>query len=107
MAIFTQMRLHQIIYRETLLQQYWTIFPNFLLLLTFLQSIIYKTKYFEGAWFKFDQEKIILHDLSIDWENLIKPNHGNAEQSSVSFLTRFNSILDLYAPLKKRFQIKN
>ena len=50
---------------------------------------------------KFDQENFILDYLSVDWENLIKSNCGNVDQSFVSFLAKFNSILDLYAPLKK------
>ena len=32
---------------------------------------------------------------------MIKSNNGNVNQSFVSFLAKFNSILDLYAPLKK------
>ena len=39
--------------------------------------------------------------LSVDRENLIKSNSGNVDQSFVSFLAKFNSILGLYAPLKK------
>ena len=31
----------------------------------------------------------------------VKSNRGNADQSFVSFLAKFNSILDLHAPLKK------
>ena len=50
---------------------------------------------------KFDQENFILDYLSVDWENLIKSNCGNVDQSFVSFLFKFNSILDMHAPLKK------
>ena len=55
---------------------------------------------FERDWSRFDQENVILDYLSVDWENLIKSNNGNVDQSFASFLTKFNSILDLYAPLK-------
>ena len=60
-----------------------------------------KLNIFERDWSKFDQEKFILDYLSVDWENLIKSNYGNVDQSFVSFLAKHNSILDLYAPLKK------
>ena len=43
----------------------------------------------------FDQKNFILDDLSVDWEI------GNVDQSFVSFLTKFNSILDWYVLLKK------
>ena len=60
-----------------------------------------KLNIFERDWSKFIQENFILDYLSVDWENLIKSNCGNVDQSFVSFLAKFNSILDLYAPLKK------
>ena len=56
---------------------------------------------FGRDWSKFDQENFILDYLSVDWENLIKSNYGNVDQSFVSFLAKHNSILDLHAPLKK------
>ena len=37
----------------------------------------------------------------MDWENLIKSVNGNVDQSFISFLAKFNSILDKYTPLKK------
>ena len=55
---------------------------------------------FGRDWFKFDKENLIVDYLSVDLENLIKSNNGNVDQSFVSFLTKFSSILDLYAPLK-------
>ena len=60
-----------------------------------------KLNIFERDWSKFDQENFILDYLSVDWENLIKSYCGNVDQSFVSFLAMFNSILDLYASLKK------
>ena len=60
-----------------------------------------KLNIFERDWSKFDQKNFILDYLSVDWENLIKSNCGNVNQSFVSFLAKFNSVLDLYAPLKK------
>ena len=60
-----------------------------------------KLNIFERDWSKFDQENFVLDYLSVDWENLIKSNCGNVDQSFVSFLFKFNSILDMHAPLKK------
>ena len=37
----------------------------------------------------------------MDWEILIKSVNGNMNQSYINFLTKFNSNLDMYAPLKK------
>ena len=60
-----------------------------------------KLNIFERYCSKFDQENFILGYLSVDWEYLIKSNNENVDQSFVSFLTKFNSILDFYDPLKK------
>ena len=59
-----------------------------------------KLNIFEIDWFKFGQKNLFLGYQFVDWENLFKSNNGNVDQSFVSFLTKFNSILDLYAPLK-------
>ena len=37
----------------------------------------------------------------MDWENLIKLVNGNVDQSFISFVTKFNSFLYMYAPLIK------
>ena len=50
---------------------------------------------------KFDQENFILDYLSVYFQNLIKSNNGNIDQSFVSFQAKFSSILDLYATLQK------
>ena len=60
-----------------------------------------KLKIFEREMPKFNQEDFILDYLSVDWENFIESNNRNVDQSSVSFLTKLNSILDLFVPLKK------
>ena len=65
-----------------------------------------KLNIIERYWSKFDEEIFILGYLSVDWDNLIKSDNGNVVQSFVNFLTKFNSILDMYAPLKKIFKQK-
>ena len=47
------------------------------------------------------KKNFFLDYLSVDWENLIKSKSGNVDQSFVSSLTKFHSILDLYASFKK------
>ena len=50
-----------------------------------------KMNIFERDWSKFDQENFIVDYLSIDWEDLIKSNNGNVDQSSqFSDLVQFN-----------------
>ena len=67
----------------------------------FSNPLYTKLKIFERDWSKFDQENFILDYQSVDWKILSKSNNGNVDQSFVSFLAKFNSILDLYSPLKK------
>ena len=65
-----------------------------------------KSNIFERDWSKFDQENFILNYLLVDWENLIKSGNRHVDKSFMNFLTKFNSILDIHAPLKKAFQAK-
>lgn len=44
--------------------------------------------------------------MSVDWKKLIKSDNENVVQSFVDFLTKFNSILDMYEPLKKIYKQK-
>ena len=67
----------------------------------FSNPLYTKLKIFERDWSKFDQENFILDYQSVDWKILSKSNNGNVDQSFVSFLAKFNSILDMYALLKK------
>ena len=60
-----------------------------------------KLNIFERDWSKFDKKRFILDYLYRDWINLIKSVNGNVDQSFISFLAKFNSILDMYPPLKK------
>ena len=49
-----------------------------------------KLNIFERDWSKFDQKNFILDYLPVYWENLIKSNNGNVDQSFVNFLTKIN-----------------
>ena len=60
--------------------------------------------FFERDWPKFDQVIFILDYLRLHWENLIKSDNGNVDQSFDSFLTKFNPIY--VWPSKNDFQTK-
>ena len=62
-----------------------------------------KMNIFERDWSKFDQENFILDYLSVDWENLIKSNCGNVDQSGqIQVNLRFlcSSYKDFQAKIK-------
>ena len=46
-------------------------------------------------------KKIILDYFSIDWEDLLKIDELNADNSTKIYLENINMLLDTYAPLKK------
>ena len=71
------------------------------MLLIFSTPLSTKLNICENEWSKFDQENFIIDYRSVNWENLIKANCRNVDQSLASFPAKFNSILDLYASLRK------
>ena len=60
-----------------------------------------KSNIYERDWSKFDQENFILDYFSADWEDLLKINELNADNSTEIYLDKTNMLLDTYAPLKK------
>ena len=60
-----------------------------------------KSNIYERDWSKFDQENFILDYFSVDWEDLLKINELNADNSTKIYLDQINILLDTYAPLKK------
>ena len=56
---------------------------------------------YEWDWSKFDQENFILDYFSVDWEDLLKTDELNADNSTRMYLDQINILLDTYAPLKK------
>ena len=56
---------------------------------------------YEEDWSKFDLENFILDYFSVDWEDLLKINELNADNSTKIYLDKINILLDTYAPLKK------
>ena len=60
-----------------------------------------KSNIYERDWSKFDQENFILDYFSVDWENLLKTDELNADNSTKMYLDKINILLDSYAPLKR------
>ena len=60
-----------------------------------------KSNIYERDWSKFDQENFILDHFSVDWEDLLKTDELNADNSARMYLDKINMLLDTYAPLKR------
>ena len=60
-----------------------------------------KSNICERDWSKFDQENFILDYFSVDWEDLLKTDELNADNSTRMYLDKINMLLDTYAPLKR------
>ena len=60
-----------------------------------------KHNIYERDWLKFDRENFILGYFSDDWEDLLKIDELNAENSIQIYLDKINMLLDSYAPLKR------
>ena len=60
-----------------------------------------KSNIYERDWSKFDRENFILDYFSVDWEDLLKIDELNADNSTKMYLDKINMLLDTYAPLKR------
>ena len=60
-----------------------------------------KSNIYERDWSKFDRENFILDYFSVDWEDLLKIDGLNVDNSTKIYLDKINMLLDTYAPLKK------
>ena len=60
-----------------------------------------KFNIYERDWSKFDRENFILDYFSVDWEDLLKIDELNVDNSTKIYLDKINMLLDTYAPLKK------
>ena len=60
-----------------------------------------KSNIYERDWSKFDRENFILDYFSVDWEDLLKTDELNADNSTRMYLDKINMLLDTYAPLKR------
>ena len=48
-----------------------------------------------------DQENFILYYFSVDWEDLLKIDELNVDNSTKIYLDKIDMLLDTYVPLKK------
>ena len=60
-----------------------------------------KSKIYERGWSKFDRENFILDYFSVEWEDLLKIDELNADNSTKMYLEKINMLLNTYAPLKR------
>ena len=60
-----------------------------------------KSNIYERHWSKFDQESFILDYFSADWEDFLKIDDLNVDNSAKIYLDKINMLLDTYAPLKR------
>ena len=67
-----------------------------------------KYNIYERGWSKFDRENFILDYFSVDWEDLLKIDKLNVDNSTKMYLDTINTLLDTYAPLKRinKFKLK-
>ena len=50
---------------------------------------------------KFGQENSILDNFSVEWEDLLKTDELNVNNSTKMYLDKINMLLDTYKPLKR------
>ena len=59
-----------------------------------------KPSVYQRDWSIFDQEDFILDYFSFNWEDLLKIDELNVDNSIQTCLEKINILLDTYAPLK-------
>ena len=60
-----------------------------------------KSNNYERDWSRLDQEYFVLDYFPVEWDNFLLSSNTNTEKSYKTFLEKFESLLDTYAPLKK------
>ena len=59
-----------------------------------------KSNIYQWDWSKFDRENFLLDYFSADWEDLLKTDELNTDNSTRMYLDKINMLLDTYAPLQ-------
>ena len=76
--------------------------PQFLVILNLFGNVSgNKSNIYQRDWSKFHRENLILDYFSVDWEDLLKTDELNADNSTRMYLDKINMLLDTYAPLKR------
>ena len=65
-----------------------------------------KSNIYERDWSKSDRENFTLDYFSIHWEDLIKIDELNVDNSTQAYLENINILFDTYAPLKRTDKYK-
>ena len=60
-----------------------------------------KSNIYDRDCSKFDRENFILDYFSINWEDLLRTDELNVDNSTQTYLEKINILLDTYAPLKR------
>ena len=72
--------------------------PQFAIILNMFGNILgNKSKIYERDWSKFDRENFILDYLSVEWEDLLKIDELNTDNSTKMYLANISMLLDTYA----------
>ena len=66
----------------------------------FFNASYLKSNNYERDWSRFDQENFVLDYFSVEWDNFLLSPNTNTEKSYKTFLEKFESLLDTYAPQK-------
>ena len=74
----------------------FAIIPNM-----FGNTKINKSNIYDRDCSKFDRENFILDYFSINWEDLLRTDELNVDNSTQTYLEKINILLDTYAPLKR------
>ena len=64
-------------------------------------NAIPKSNHCGRDWSRFDQENCVVGYFSVNWDNLLLSSNTNIEKSCKTFLEKFESLFDTYAPPKK------
>ena len=76
--------------------------PRFLVASNIFFNASYpKSNNYERGWSRFDHENFVLGYFSVEWDNVLISPNTNTEKSYKTFLEKFESLLETYAPLKK------
>ena len=77
--------------------------PQFAVILNMFGNISgNKSNIYERDWSKFDGESFILDYFSVDWEDFLKIDGLNVENSTKIYLDKINMLLDTYDLLKNQ-----
>ena len=72
--------------------------PQFAIILNMFGNILgNKSKIYERDWSKFGRENFILDSFSVNWEDLLKIDELNADNSTKMYLANISVLLDTYA----------